>query len=195
MVELGLVAIIGYLLGSIPIALLVGRAHGVDLREVGDRNPGAWNAMEQLGGRAAAPVFAGDGLKGLAAGLAGVALSGVWGGYVGLAGAMVGHALPVFASFRGGKSVMTFAGGAFVLAPIAAAGCLAACLGLSALRSFRLGARVGVFGFPLAQLLVDPVEEVAATGAVMTLIGLLYLAERLPRRGRDGRARSVRPRT
>ena len=180
MVELGLPAIIGYLLGSIPIALLVGRAHGLDLREVGDRNPGAWNAMEQLGGRAAAPVFAGDGLKGLAAGLAGLALGGTWGAYAGVAGAMVGHALPVFASFRGGKSVMTFAGGAFALAPLAAFACLAACLVLSAVRSFRLGARVGVFGFPLAQLVVDPIMEVAATGVLMTLIGVLYLIERLP---------------
>lgn len=184
MVELGLPAIIGYLLGSIPIALLVGRAHGVDLREVGDRNPGAWNAMEQLGGRAAAPVFVGDGLKGLAAGVLGLALGDTWGAYAGVGGAMVGHALPLFAGFRGGKSVMTFAGGAFALAPLAAAGCLAACLALSALRSFKLGARVGVFGFPLAQLLVDPVEEVAATGGLMTLIGALYLVERLPRRGR-----------
>lgn len=186
MIELALPAIIGYGLGSIPVALLVGRAHGVDLREVGDGNPGAWNAMEQLGGRAAAPVFAGDGLKGLAAGLAGIALGGVWGGYAAVAGAMVGHALPIFASFRGGKSVMTFAGGTFVLAPLAAAACLAACLGLSLLRSFRLGARVGVFGFPVAQLLVDPVEQVAATGALMTLIGTLYLVERAPRR-RPGR--------
>ena len=188
MIELGLAVIIGYLLGSIPVALLVGRAHGVDLRAVGDGNPGAWNAMQQLGGRAAAPVFAGDGLKGLTAGLAGLGLGGEWGAYVGVAGAMVGHALPVFASFRGGKSVMTFAGGIFVLAPLAAAACLAACLALSALRSFRVGARVGVFGFPLAQLVVDPVEEVAATGALMTLIGLLYLVERLPRRLRALRA-------
>jgi glycerol-3-phosphate acyltransferase PlsY len=191
MIELGLPAIIGYLVGSIPVALLVGRAHGIDLREVGDGNPGAWNAMEQLGGRAAAPVFAGDGLKGLAAGLAGLALGGVWGGYAAVGGAMIGHALPVFASFRGGKSVMTFAGGAFVLAPLAAAACLGACLGLSMLRSFKVGARVGVFGFPLAQLLVDPIEQVAATGVLMSLIGLLYLAERLPRRLRAPRAAAV----
>ena len=181
MVELGLPTIIGYLLGSIPIALLVGRAHGVDLREVGDRNPGAWNAMEQLGGRAAAPVFLGDGLKGLGAGLAGLALGGVWGAYAAVGAAMVGHALPVFASFRGGKSVMTFGGGAFVLAPLAAAACLLACVVLSAAVSFRLGARVGVFGFPVAQLVVDPVEQVAATGVLMTLIGLLYLIERTPK--------------
>src|SRR5690606_40244165 len=63
-------AIGGYLLGSVPVAVLVGRAHGLDPREAGDRNPGFWNMMEQLGRRAAVPVFAGDLLKGTLAGLA-----------------------------------------------------------------------------------------------------------------------------
>ena len=74
-----LVALAGYLLGSIPVALLVGRARGVDLRAVGDRNPGAWNAMEQLGTRAAVPVFLGDALKGAAAAAIGVVALGATG--------------------------------------------------------------------------------------------------------------------
>src|SRR5687767_2114460 len=172
MVQLGLPAIIGYLLGSIPVALIVGRAHGVDLREVGDGNPGAWNAMEQLGVRAAAPVFAGDALKGLAAGLAGVALGGVWPAYAAVAAAMLGHAFPLFASFRGGKSIMTFVGGAFALSPLAAAIALALCVGVSLAASFAWGARLGVFAFPLIQLAFDPVQEVAATGGLMCIIGV-----------------------
>lgn len=165
----------GYLLGSIPVALLVGRAHGVDLREAGDGNPGAWNAMEQLGARAAAPVFAGDALKGLAAGLTGLALGGVWAAYAAVAAAMLGHALPLFASFRGGKAIMTFAGGVFALSPIAAAIALALCIAISFASSFAWGARVGVFGFPVIQLAFDPPSHVAATGGLMTLIGLLFL--------------------
>ena len=134
----------GYLLGSIPVALMVGRRHGVDLRTAGDGNPGAWNALEQLGARAAAPVFVGDALKGLAAGLLGLALGDVWTAYAAIAAAMLGHAFPVFASFRGGKSVMTFAGGAFAVAPVPAAIALALCLVVSAVaRSFAIGARVG----------------------------------------------------
>ena len=39
----------------------------VDLRAVGDRNPGYWNAKETLGRRAAVPVFLGDAAKGVAA--------------------------------------------------------------------------------------------------------------------------------
>jgi acyl phosphate:glycerol-3-phosphate acyltransferase len=175
-VEYAVATLLGYLLGSIPAALLVGRAHGVDLRATGDGNPGAWNALEQLGPRRACPAFLGDGLKGTAAGLIGLALSGVGGAYAGVAGAMIGHAYPLFARFRGGKSVMTFAGGAFALSPTAAAIALVACVLVSlAAHSFTWGARVGVFGFVVVQSAVDPPGRVAATGALMCLIGLRFL--------------------
>lgn len=170
--------IIGYLLGSVPVAVLVARRHGVDLHATGDGNPGAWNALEQLGARRAWPVFAGDGLKGLLAALAGLALGSWWVGWAGVAAAMVGHALPVFARFRGGKSVMTFAGGMFALAPAAAALALAACLAITAAGAFRYGARAAVFGFPLVQLALDPVRHVIATGVLMTMIGALFVLRR-----------------
>jgi glycerol-3-phosphate acyltransferase PlsY len=170
--------VVGYLLGSIPVSLLVARRHGVDLRQTADGNPGAWNALEQLGARRALPAFLGDGAKGLVAGLAGLALAGWWGGFTGVAAAMVGHAFPVFAGFRGGKSVMTFVGGGFALAPVAALACLALCAAVTALASFKWGARAGVFAFPAVQLVTAPVAHVMATGALMTLIGALFLLDR-----------------
>jgi glycerol-3-phosphate acyltransferase PlsY len=134
-------AALGYLLGSIPFALLVARRHGVDLRRTGDGNPGAWNALEQLGARRAWPAFVGDGLKGALAAGAGLALGGTWVGYAAAAAAMLGHALPVFARFRGGKSVMTFVGAGLVLSPVAGAICVVACLAVAlATRSFAIGA-------------------------------------------------------
>ncbi len=173
--DYGLAIVVGYVLGSVPVALLVARRHGVDLFATADGNPGAWNALEQLGPRRAWPAFAGDGLKGTLAGLAGYALGGVYVAYAGVAAAMLGHAFPLFARLRGGKSVMTFAGGMLAVAPVAAPIALAACVVVSlARRSFALGARVGIFGVPLVQLLVDPVERVAATGALMTLVGALF---------------------
>ena len=178
-------AVLGYVLGSIPVALLVARRHGVDLFATGDGNPGAWNALEQLGGRRALPVFLGDAAKGLLAGLAGLALAGWWGGFAGVAGAMVGHAFPLYTGFRGGKAVMTFVGGALVLSPWAGAVCLALCLATSLVVSFRWGARVGVFAYPVVQLATDPIEHVMATGALMTLIGALFLLDT------SGRARSA----
>jgi glycerol-3-phosphate acyltransferase PlsY len=170
--------VIGYLLGSAPAAAIVARRHGVDLYRTGDGNPGAWNALEQLGARRAWPAFAGDGAKALAAGLAGHALGGWWVAWAAVAGAMVGHALPLFARGRGGKAVMCFVGGAFVLAPAAALACVLLGALVAAVRGFAWGARAGVFAFPLAQLAVDPVERVAGTGVLMGLIGALFILRR-----------------
>lgn len=169
--------LIGYLLGSIPVAVLVARRRGVDPRDVGDRNPGYWNVKEQLGRSASLPVFVGDTAKGLAAGGVGVALDGSgWGiAYAVVAAAMIGHAFPVFAGFRGGRSILTFAGGMVVVAPLSAAIAIAALLVVwAATRSFAVAARVGVFGFPLAQALVEPIERVAATGALLCIIGFRF---------------------
>jgi len=184
--EYAAAAVIGYMLGSIPAALLVARRYGVDLRAVGDGNPGAWNALEHLGPRRAWPAFAGDGLKGVAAALAGTAIGGHGAGVVAVAAAILGHAFPAFAGLRGGKGVMTFVGGALALAPVAgvlalAAGVLA---GLFA-RSLAVGARVVVFAIPVAQLVTDGAHRVAATGALMCLVGALFAV-----RGRSARARS-----
>jgi glycerol-3-phosphate acyltransferase PlsY len=186
-VEYGLAIVIGYLVGSVPVSLLVARRYGVDLRSVGDGNPGAWNAREQLGARRSAPAFLGDGAKGLLAGLAGLALGGWWVGWAAVAAAMVGHAFPLFAGFRGGKAVMTFVGGAFALAPLAALAALAACAVVTLLASFKWGARVGVFGFPALQLALDPVDQVIGTGWLMAIIGALFGVAWLRGR-RSGRA-------
>lgn len=178
----------GYLLGSVPVAVLVGRAHGFDPRDVGDRNPGFWNMMEQLGWKAAVPVFAGDMLKGTAAGLVGLAVGGgvtgalgtvagpsVLPAYAAVAAAMAGHAWPAFAGRRGGRSILTFAGGFAVICPPAftLGAALLAGVGLAS-RSFAWGTRAAVFSLPALQLLFAPAEHVAGTGALMCLIGLRF---------------------
>jgi len=188
-------AVAGYLLGSIPVAVLVGRTRGVDLRNVGDRNPGYWNAKEVLGRRAAIPVFAGDVVKGaLAAGL-GLLLGGPWWvGYVGAAAAMIGHAWPVFAGFRGGRSVSTFVGAMVVLAPLPAAIALVVCVVVTAVtHRFAVGARVAVFGFPLIQALFQPRAHVAATGALMCIIGLRFALAAASARRRSARVGPAPP--
>ncbi|MGI5267975.1 glycerol-3-phosphate acyltransferase [Nonomuraea sp. CA-218870] len=188
MVEVLVSVIAGYLLGSVPVAVLVARAHGVDPRDVGDRNPGYWNVKEQLGRRASVPVFAGDLLKGTLAALVGLLVSGghtatlgvvagpsVLPVYLAVAAAMVGHAWPVFAGFRGGRSILTFAGGVAVICPPAFVLAITAlAVTAVALRSFAVGARLAVFGVPVLQLLFAPVELVAATGLLMCLIGLRF---------------------
>ena len=74
--------------------LVVARRYGVDLRRTGDGNPGAWNALEQLGWRRAWPAFVGDAAKAALAAVIGLVLGGWWVGWAGVAAAMVGHAFP-----------------------------------------------------------------------------------------------------
>ncbi len=181
--------VIGYLIGSIPIANLVAaRRARVDLRDVGDGNPGFWNARETLGRRAAIPVFVGDSLKGVAAALVGVAMAdpGVWGlAYVGCGAAMVGHAFPVFAGFRGGRSILTFAGGAAVFATVPFLLTIVLLLVTFVItRSFAVAARVGFVAFPVVQIAVEGPYRTAATGVLMTFIGVRFaMAALADRRG------------
>jgi glycerol-3-phosphate acyltransferase PlsY len=188
----------GYLLGSIPVAVLAGRARGFDPRRVGDQNPGFWNMKDQLGWTGAVPVLAGDTLKGTAAGLLGLLLAhGILGGgappgealvYAAVTAAMTGHAWPVFARLRGGRSVLTFAGGFAVICPPAFGLGVALCAGVALFtRSFALGARAGVFAVPFLQLIFTPALEVAATGALMSLIGVRFGMAALAARHQNGR--------
>ena len=184
-----LVPAAGYLLGSIPVADLVVGRRGADLREVGDRNPGYWNAKEVVGRRAAIPVLAGDAAKGaLAAALGRSAARDDewWLPVLGNAGSMFGHCWPLFAGFRGGRGVATFAGGAVVISP--RSGAIA--LGLlgatwAATRSFAPAVRVGVAAYPVVQLAVDGARRTAATGALMTLIGIRFATARRESTGRQ----------
>jgi glycerol-3-phosphate acyltransferase PlsY len=169
--------VVGYLLGSVPVAVLVGRAHRFDPRAVGDRNPGWWNVREHLGTRGAAPVLVGDTAKGVLAAAVAVAVApgGAWGvGCAGVGAAMVGHAWPVFAGFRGGRSILTFAGGMCVLSPMAALPAVALFAALVAAGHTAVGARLAIGAFPALQLVLDSPHRTAATGALMSFIGLRF---------------------
>ena len=97
---------------------------------------------------------------------------------------MVGHAWPLFARFRGGRAVAAFGGGAAVISPLTAV--LAAAAGVVGWRvtsSGATGVRLGFAAYPVVQLAVDGPRRTAATGVLMTFVGLPLLA---------GRARRVR---
>lgn len=178
-VDVIIAVVVGYLIGSIPIANLVARRRAaIDLREVGDRNPGFWNARETLGKKAAVPIFVGDVAKGvLAAGIGTlIADDGVWGiAYVATGAAMIGHAFPLFARFQGGRSILTFVGGAAVFATLSVALGVGLVLIVFAItRSFAWGARVGMLALPFINIAVDGPYRTAAMGALMTIIGIRF---------------------
>jgi glycerol-3-phosphate acyltransferase PlsY len=195
-VRLVVTLVVGYVLGSVPVAgIVAARRGGVDLRDVGDRNPGYWNAKDTLGRRAAVPVFVGDVAKGAAAALVGVALARDtqwWLAYAATGAAMAGHAFPVFARFRGGRGVLTFVGGALVYAPLPAAVAVGILLVVFAvLRRFDVAARAGMVAFPLVQLVLEGPIRTAATGALMTFIGVRFVQASLGERRRRALSRSV----
>ncbi len=112
--NLFLVLILAYLLGSIPTGLWIGRAFfKTDIREHGSGNLGATNTFRVLGKPAGSITMVIDILKGTAATLLPTlsvfAGSGVPPLVAGLV-AVVGHVFPIFAKFRGGKAVATSAG-------------------------------------------------------------------------------------
>ena len=100
----------------------------------------------------------------------------MWGlAYVGTGAAMVGHAFPVFARFRGGRSILTFVGGAAVYATVPFAITIALLLAVFGVtRSFARAAQVGFFAFPVVQLVVEGPYRTAATGVLMTFIGVRF---------------------
>jgi glycerol-3-phosphate acyltransferase PlsY len=114
--------LIGYLLGSVPVGLLVGYAwlHG-DIRQSGSGKTGTTNVLRTAGKLPAALVLIGDVAKGAVPALAGRFLfddAGV--AAAGAAAAIVGHVWPLFAGFRGGRGVATAFGGVLGLTPLLA---------------------------------------------------------------------------
>lgn len=113
----------GYLLGSLPFALWVCRARGVDILSVGSGNPGMTNVWRTLGWRPALPVALLDAGKGALAAWCGMALTGsaLWALFAGIA-AVLGHSFSFWIRFRGGKSVLTAFGVFLFLSPLASLG-------------------------------------------------------------------------
>lgn len=186
LLPLSIVVTVGYLVGCVPVANTVARRHGGgDLRLTGDRNPGYWNARTVIGIRAARPILIGDTSKGALGALVGLGLAASTGGPwwwapLGGGAAMLGHAAPVSAGFRGGRSVLAFVGTAIVTAPVAAGSALVL-TGLVRVTSGRTehAARAGVAAFPIVQLLVDGPQRTLATGILMTFIGVRFATARI----------------
>lgn len=122
-IRLLIATVFGYLVGSILTADLAAksarglRASEVDLRAVGSGNPGAANAMANLGTGWGVAVLAGDIAKGAAAGAGGRWIAGDNGGYAAATAAVAGHCFPLWSGFRGGKGVATSAGTTFSVFP------------------------------------------------------------------------------
>lgn len=112
----------GYLLGSIPFGLLLGKLFGAaDVRKEGSGNIGAANVARVAGPLAGILTLLLDAAKGAFAVLLAARLSEGSSTCMMIAGlcALLGHCFPIWLGFRGGKGVATAAGVFLVLCPLA----------------------------------------------------------------------------
>ncbi|MDG1118382.1 MAG: glycerol-3-phosphate 1-O-acyltransferase PlsY [Flavimaricola sp.] len=108
---IGLWALIGYLLGSVPFGVLITRFLGLgNLREIGSGNIGATNVLRTGNKKAAAATLVLDGGKGALAVLLARAFVPEDAVQIAALAAFVGHCFPIWLGFRGGKGVATFLG-------------------------------------------------------------------------------------
>ena len=153
----------GYLLGSIPTAVWIGKFfYKIDVREYGSGNAGATNTFRVLGKRAGVPVLLIDILKGFAA----VSLA-YFSPYtpnsnqfinlelvLGIA-SLVGHIFPLFASFRGGKGIATLLGVVLGVHPYGALICMVIFLIVLLISSYvSLSSMISALCFPIIVIFV-----------------------------------------
>lgn len=124
---IAILILLGYLIGSIPAALIVSKYRGgIDIREHGDKNQGASNTFRVLGTRPAVTVLALDMLKGIIA----VHLPYIFQLHeeqfysllllqllLGFS-AVIGHQFSLFTKFKGGMGVSTMLGVLIAIKPL-----------------------------------------------------------------------------
>ena len=120
MLSIFLGATMAYFLGSIPSGLWIGRKFfQIDIRQHGSGNLGATNSFRILGKKAGSIVLLMDLLKGSISVLLlkQMDLHGISPLIIALF-AVIGHTYPLFANFKGGKAVATFAGVILAYQPV-----------------------------------------------------------------------------
>ena len=182
-VTLSIAAVVGYLLGALPFGYLVAKAKGVNIFEVGSKNPGATNVRRVLGHGPGNWVLFLDAAKGAVA-VGWMILLSRNGKNIapddllpleitGLVAAMLGHSFSCFTRFKGGKSVATGAGAFLVLFPLGMAiGFVVFGLTLAFSRYVSLASMLGAASLPFAAFAFkqpSPVISLAAMAAAFVI--------------------------
>jgi glycerol-3-phosphate acyltransferase PlsY len=168
-----IVVLAGYLIGSLPLGLLLARGwSGVDPRRVGSGNLGATNVYRTSGWGLGLTVMALDMAKGTGAVLL-ASRAGAGEGTTVAAGvaAVLGHVFPVWLRGRGGKGVATACGAFAVLAPLATAASLAAfAVTVAATRVVSAGSLVATLTLPSMAAVSGTPPAVTAGAAVAAVV-------------------------
>jgi glycerol-3-phosphate acyltransferase PlsY len=172
--EVVLVTLVSYLIGSIPVAFISGRLlKGIDIREHGSTNVGASNVWQSVAHWAVVPV----GLLEIAQGMAGILIARGLHQDVevqvlaGLA-AIAGHNWSLYLLFTGGRGVGASIGFMLVLSPVALVVFTAVSLLGVALRSVPVATGLGLTLSPLAALAAGQSAPIVVGCIVMAAIVL-----------------------
>jgi len=193
------VALVSYLLGSVPAGYIAGRIAGIDIRHAGSGNIGATNVTRVLGKRYGYPVFIVDFLKGLMA----VSMSILIEkraqpvsaptelfGIVAAISCVIGHAFPVWLSFKGGKGVATSMGALFGLMPfVALIGIAVWVITFEVTRYVSVASMTAALAVPISIWILMPLKQ---TGGAVLLSFSICLAALVIFRHRSNLSRLVR---
>ncbi|WP_408006539.1 glycerol-3-phosphate 1-O-acyltransferase PlsY [Pseudalkalibacillus sp. A8] len=176
LVNIIVVSLIGYLIGSISFSYLIAKKiKKIDIRTQGSGNAGATNTLRLLGWGPAITVLLLDASKGIVAVLLSY-LVGVEGWIAFIAGlfAIIGHNWPIYYGFRGGKGVATTIGvfAILVFIPALISG-IVAILIIAFTRYVSLGSLIFMFLTPVLTMIFDTYNTNYIILA--TIIGLLSL--------------------
>ncbi|MFH1004691.1 MAG: glycerol-3-phosphate 1-O-acyltransferase PlsY [Bacteroidota bacterium] len=162
------ILLIGYLLGSIPSAVWIGKLfYGIDVRQYGSGNSGSTNTFRVLGKKAGTPVLILDILKGWTAVKMSIFVADIVGKeeFISLqltlgAAAIIGHIFPVFAGFRGGKGVATLLGLTLAIHPPSAlVGICVFFIVLFTSHFVSLSSILAGLSFPISILILFPISS------------------------------------
>ncbi len=189
-------AIIAYLTGAFPTAVIVGRlTRSIDIREHGSHNAGATNTWRVLGWRAGVSVLLVDFAKGVIATLVVPLIPMEVGGVApqviamvcGLA-AVFGHVFPIYVGFRGGKGIATGAGMLVGIAPVPTG--IALCVFLLLVSLFgkvSLGSVIAAMSVPLSMGTLDAWTRLSYHPMLIGLASVLFCFVLFTHRGNLGR--------
>ena len=175
--------VISYLIGSIPVAVWIGKKfRGIDIREHGSQNAGATNTFRVFGKKLGWIVLTLDVSKGFLASILPLFIADNYSEnqlllfqLVTSLACIIGHVFPIFAQFRGGKGVASSLGIIIGINPVSAAISLGIFVIIFLLFKFvSLGAIVTAISYPFVSFFL--VKEDTRVMIIFTiLLGFLII--------------------
>lgn len=178
-----LLVVFAYLLGSIPVGVILGKLKGVDPRKTGSGNIGATNVMRAAGKKLGVVTLILDAAKGFLP----VVLATVLGVHVyvialvGLA-AFLGHVFPIFLRFKGGKGVATALGVYLAVSPVTILGAFVVFVIVAAIwRYVSLASMIGAMAVPIGLYLIGAPGAFVIMAVLITLVVILRHKDNITR--------------